>query len=52
MVVFPEPEGPRIAANSLFLKVIDTSFNATWVKSAVLYDFLICFSFNIINIAP
>lgn len=34
-VVFPEPDGPRIATNSLSRKEMDTSSSAVWVKLPV-----------------
>ena len=34
-VVLPEPEGPRMATNSLSRNEMDTSSRATWVKSPV-----------------
>ena len=48
IVVFPEPEGPKIAANSLLRKLIETSSNAVCTKFPVLYVFLILLSFSII----
>ena len=34
-VVLPEPEGPRMATNSLSRNDTDTLSRAVWVKSAV-----------------
>ena len=36
-VVLPEPEGPRMATNSLSRNDTDTSSSATWVNVPVVY---------------
>ena len=38
MVVLPEPEGPKMATNSLSRNASDTWSSATCVKLAVVYD--------------
>ena len=51
-VVLPEPDGPTIAVNSPFLKLMLTSFYALISWSACLYSleiFLVSITFIIIN---
>ncbi len=44
IVVLPEPDGPRIATNSLSRNARLTSSSAVWVKEAVTYFLQMCLS--------
>ena len=46
-VVFPEPEGPKMATNSLSRNEMETSSSAFCVKLPVVYDLQILLSCSI-----